>query len=59
MMDLVELRGNSRRQIESPWEPLVDVLPYFQALPPFTNFSRIMPEELFVRRELFESPTLQ
>jgi hypothetical protein len=59
MMDLVELRRNSSMEIEAVREPMVDDLPYFQALPLFTDFSRIIPKELFIRRELYESPTLK
>jgi len=38
---------------------MVDDLPDFQAFPLFTNFSRIRPEELFIRRGLYESPALK
>ena len=58
-IDLVRLRRNSTRQIKAPKEPLVDDLPDFRALPSFTNLYALKLEELFVRKEIYEGPTLE
>jgi len=40
-------------------EPLIDDLPNFRALPCFNDFYALKPEELFVRKEIYEGPALE
>lgn len=58
-MDMVELRRNRRRQLQAPRKPLVYDLEGFYLLPLFTDFGTLIPEELFVGRELYENLALE
>jgi len=59
IVDVIELRRSASRHIEAPMVPLVDDLSDFKSLPPFSGLSFLKPKDLFVRRELYESPTLE
>jgi len=58
-MDRVDLRRNIFRQIEPPRVPLIDDLPEFRGLASYNELFALKLEEIFVKREIYEAPTLK